>query len=715
MTSYAPKLNDLTSSSAAHRGSSSSASASSSAIHANIEKRNAQMELRKRELLLEARKARVDWILDDNVTTKCANVEWDGATNPLKDLHACNGNVMPNAPDIIQGLLSSKCDWADCSESTITSKIVSNVKGVMEKEKLQWSSISKLPSNNDSKLESDVEALKISETMHQDLNLTPIPNPAVYVQFLGILCEPSAADVVISIQSFCKTVKEAAKVMISLQDRTMVDVKGGTKTSQSTINGKKSELKQKLSVQNHTLSLVKAMRGFVNSTIRDMEKHTAFGPFLLARENKESDKADSDNHDMKDRLVECLEKFLYTKCGNDINLVLSLEVEHRDDEHYHTLRGSIKKEQNPLTEMDNKYVGKLIKDSEIEMHEKLKSLQFVTPKHLEIRCLASNTTSDIDLSYPMQQLKGLSDESSVRQLLQTVLLTFRGINAALSSATHQHSTPPGADDVLPTLILTVIRANPPGLLTSLLFIERFAPASLLRGEAGYAYTNLCGAVQFLKDLDMDEHMADVSMGEGAVLSIDPAEFRAGLEKCRMIMKAEEEEKRPPVANSDGLQLTTTRTMVGDMQESEESDSQFDLKITANDIRHARNTGCTADLDWALQRQKDFMWREGKVRTNFNSKEKATNGASNTVSFLPPEEPPLPSNFSRSYSYLSTSPNDVRMSDLPKLLKEYRMLVHVTESLLNERQTWRESERKRLVQMEREKLEHTFEEVIGKSV
>jgi len=55
-----------------------------------------------------------------------------------------------------------------------------------------------------------------------------------------------------------------------------------------------------------------------------------------------------------------------------------------------------------------------------------------------------------------------------------------------------------------------------------------------------------------------------------------------------------------------------------------------------------------------------------------------------------------------------------MSDLPRLLKEYRMLVHATESLLNERQTWRESERKRLMQMEREKLERTYEDVIGKS-
>eukprot|EP00985_Skeletonema_marinoi_P002298 scaffold955_cov72-Skeletonema_marinoi.AAC.1 len=716
MASNTAKHNGLALSAAGGSSAASASAAASSAIHANIEKRNAQMEQRKRELLLEARKTRIEWIFEDNTATaRDAKAEWDGTTNPLKDLQACNSDMLPNAPDIIRGLLSSKCDWVDCSDDSITTKIASNVKDVMEKEQLQWGSISKLP-NSESTIETDIKAFKISETMmHQDLNLTPIPPPATYDQFLKILCEPSAADIVISIQNFCKTVKEAARVMISLQGETTTsDGKGSaTGAAPSATNGNKSELKQNLSVQNHTLSLVKALRGFVNSTIRDMENHSAFDVFLSLRDNSGALDGTSDN-DAKDRLVECLEKFLFTKCRKDIDLVLSWEVEPRDDEHYHTLRGSIKKEQNPLTELDDKNVDELVKDSEVEMHEKLKSLQFVTPRHLEIRCLSLNGKNDIDLSYPMQQLKSLSQESSPRQMLQTILLAFRGINVALNSAIGQHSTPPGADDVLPTLILTVLRANPPGLLTNILFIERFAAVSLLRGEAGYAYTNLCGAVQFLRDLNVDEHMADVSMGEGAVLSIDPAEFRAGLEKCRMKMKAEEEEKESAKATNDGLK-TSTDAVVGNIQDSDESSPRFDMSIAASDVRHARRIGRTADLDWALQRQKEVMWKDGKVATNYNAEEVGSNGAANNVSFLPPEDPPLPSNFSRSYSYLATSPNDIRMSDLPKLLKEYRMLVYATESLLNERQTWRESERKRLMQMERETLEKNYEDVIGKSL
>lgn len=582
----------------------------------------------------------------------------------------------------------------------------------MEKEQLQWGSISKLPMDNESTtIESDIKALEISESSYQNLNLTPIPPPATYDQFLKILCEPSAADVVISIQNFCKTVKEAARVMISLQEDTKtVDGKGSVigAAPTSAANGNKSELKQKLSVQNHTVSLVKALRGFVNSTIRDMEKHSAFESFQNLGESDE----DADNA-TEDRLVECLEKFLFAKCRKDIDLVLSWEVEPRDDEHYHTLRGSVKKEENPLAEVGSKNVDKLVKDSEVEMHDKLKSLQFVTPRHLEIRCLASNAKNDIDLSYPMQQLKSLSNESSPRQMLQTILLAFRGINVALNSTIGQQSTPPGADDILPTLILAVLRANPPGLLTNILFIERFAPVSLLRGEAGYAYTNLCGAIQFLRDLDVDEHMADVSMGDGAVLSIDPAEFRAGLEKCKTIMQAEEEGKKSAKATMDGLK-TSSNSVFWD-SEVDVGAPCFEMSIAASDVRHARSLGCTTDLDWALQKQKDFMWKDGKVTTKCNTEKVEINGAVDNINLLPFGDPPLPSNFSRSYSYLATSPNDIRMSDLPKLLKEYRMLVHATESLLNERQTWRERERKRLMQMEREKLEKNYEDVIGKSL
>ena len=80
--------------------------------------------------------------------------------------------------------------------------------------------------------------------------------------------------------------------------------------------------------------------------------------------------------------------------------------------------------------------------------------------------------------------------------------------------------------------------------------------------------------------------------------------------------------------------------------------------------------------------------------------------------LPPEALNLPPQFSRSYSFLTAHPDNIGIRDLPQLLNEYKMLVHVTELLLNERSVWRESERKRQSRLERERLERDFADLIG---
>ena len=47
-------------------------------------------------------------------------------------------------------------------------------------------------------------------------------------------------------------------------------------------------------------------------------------------------------------------------------------------------------------------------------------------------------------------------------------------------------------------------------------------------------------------------------------------------------------------------------------------------------------------------------------------------------------PPFPEGFTRSYKFLATEPNDIRISDIPALLDEYKLLVRTTEILLMER-------------------------------
>ena len=57
------------------------------------------------------------------------------------------------------------------------------------------------------------------------------------------------------------------------------------------------------------------------------------------------------------------------------------------------------------------------------------------------------------------------------------------------------TVPPGAgaDDFLPVLIYVVVHANPPQLVSNLLYIERFRMHSRMQSESAYFFTQLVRA------------------------------------------------------------------------------------------------------------------------------------------------------------------------------------------------------------------------------
>ena len=585
------------------------------AVDANIERRNFKRDERKRELLLEARKSRIEWILrgsDDSVNNgngKNKHEFWDGKRNPLRDLHACGAEMLSCAPDVIQTLLTSRIDGANGGGNDCDFRIASSVKRILEEENLSWEFVSShsKTENGESQttktLSNEQKDKDSNSEQHELLNLPITPLSTSYHQFLQTLCEPPAADVVLSIQKFCKTVQEAAQVMKFVQEDHAQKQKIKEQQEKSEHEKKSFQLQQhplvksskksgsddkeqkeeknssdpstatsksvsssnaaantgagpssSLSPQNfnHAASLAKALRGFLNSTIREMEAHPSFQNFLYPGENlsvNTDDSADGKMSNMaKEELLASFEKFLYIKCHEAIDMVLEGEVDSGDDDYHVTLHhgdASHVSEHNALhgDSKPARGAAKTIHESDLELYDKMLSLQFVTPNHLEIDCLkhSSNVGSSdddnvIDLSYSIQKLRSIHDQSSPRQKLQCILLAHRGISVALNAAVGQNSkgvflpthlppsnqdhNPPGADDVLPTLILAVLRSHPPSLLNDLRFIEHFAPPTLLRGESGYAYTNLCGAVHFLKKLDIDGHLADVSLGARTIFALD---------------------------------------------------------------------------------------------------------------------------------------------------------------------------------------------------
>ncbi|CEQ41225.1 SPOSA6832_02914 [Sporobolomyces salmonicolor] len=75
-----------------------------------------------------------------------------------------------------------------------------------------------------------------------------------------------------------------------------------------------------------------------------------------------------------------------------------------------------------------------------------------------------------------------------------------------------------ADLILPLLIYSVVRANPPHLVSHLKFAHRFRSESLMRGQASYCATNFDAVVEFLNHVDL----ASLGLSSQKVLAATPS-------------------------------------------------------------------------------------------------------------------------------------------------------------------------------------------------
>ena len=674
------------------------------------------MEERKIELLMEARNARIHWIrdIDSNRADGGGGSSIDNTIH-LNELHACRPETLPCAPKVIESMLSSNCDWRRNHKNTNNDSVNRMLMHVLEKQGLTANNVSKdsvLTENRGQQYSKE----GTTSLLPPSLDIPPIPHQESYDAFLDALCNPSAADIVMSIQKFCSTIHEAANVMVmSMKGENSIG-NGVKSTEIGLLNGFNKDEAASVSTDAQTLphdahnygaSLAKAVRGFLNKTMREMEVHETFLHFVQSKKGAINNAPKSP--DDRVELLASLERFVYGKCRRDIDMVILKSPDKGMDSADIIKHTSIKT------------VGEI----EHELNEKMQLLQFVSAAHLEIRCLESTTSNvhhDVDLSYAIEQLQSIQYQSSPRQMLRSILLAHRGVSYALNEACGRNIDPPGADDILPTLILATLRARALHLSSALRIIETFAPLPLLVGEEGYAYTNLCGAMQFITDLDVEGHMAEVAIlgGSGensAVLSIGPDEFRIGVEECRrkMALKSEGAKK---IMVDDSVDEIVANNEMDYKDECTNDEKSPHVHITARHVRNAREQGEIVDLGWALEEQQISMWQQGRLvdipsKPVGNPNESAAIAGHELLKHnLPPEEPSLPSQFTRSYSFLTTHPDNISLRDLPQLLQEYKMLVHTTEVLLNERSIWRESERKRLLKLERGHLERDLAEAMG---
>ena len=103
------------------------------------------------------------------------------------------------------------------------------------------------------------------------------------------------------------------------------------------------------------------------------------------------------------------------------------------------------------------------------------------------------------LAPALRELARLPKQAAPRDILHCLLASSRQVTRTLLAAGGEGGRLPGADEVLPALILAIKEANPRGLCTALEVVQRYRhPAKLHVSEAAYVFTNVASAVHFLE-------------------------------------------------------------------------------------------------------------------------------------------------------------------------------------------------------------------------
>ncbi|KAI5301824.1 hypothetical protein KEM56_001315 [Ascosphaera pollenicola] len=106
-----------------------------------------------------------------------------------------------------------------------------------------------------------------------------------------------------------------------------------------------------------------------------------------------------------------------------------------------------------------------------------------------------------------QCLAAMNDEKYPLGKLQHLTAAHKAIVDTLTNVFPSSSS---ADEILPTLIYTLITGPPEGIntISNFLFIQRFRTAAKIDGEAAYCLTNLEAAISFLENVDLSSLRAD---------------------------------------------------------------------------------------------------------------------------------------------------------------------------------------------------------------
>lgn len=155
------------------------------------------------------------------------------------------------------------------------------------------------------------------------------------------------------------------------------------------------------------------------------------------------------------------------------------------------------------------------------IEKRIRRLSWLTFQHLDLPEIPGSDTLDL----AAQELKKLNRTKAPSEKLVLIINCFRVIVAFLERANKtsaiRNSARPSADNILPLLILVLIKANPPNLHSNLEYIGSMRHPDRFVGEDLYAHTQLLSAVSFIRQLN-DAEKLNITQADFARLTAEAA-------------------------------------------------------------------------------------------------------------------------------------------------------------------------------------------------
>lgn len=369
------------------------------------------------------------------------------------------------------------------------------------------------------------------------------------------------------------------------------------------------------------------------------------------------------------------------------------------------------------------------------LKERISSLAFLEPEHLDMRSMVKVSpdrevkVADLKQKYKSKeavttnaQTKGLLEAvyllkyalpndyvspsekmTCLREISQSIIATISANQPPKKKPSSASTTEvekskvkdlPGADDLLPGLILAIKEANPPHLLSTIDYLESYLSPKKLVSEAGYILTQFVSAVQFLQRVN------------AAALTISPLEFEESMYRCmhegksRMRILQEENEMKEKLAYKKQQQLQQgvdgAAAAIASRSDKLQQQSQLcSVHEIYNKIK-CRNVS-RDEIDQPVVSAGDSMQCSARRRA-FDAVDKracrALVRAHDGYSGSDAQARRISawccdSEFSRAYnidkhktsndserliSYFDSSPDMLTMKDIPRMLAEYKFLV-----------------------------------------